>query len=392
MASKPLLIAGITLVLMQLCQFTLAFDICSFSFSACQNGGTCNPTGSPDCFCPPSFTGRNCENHILKDRLDDMNEQISTLSGAVDVGPPPTFTGDGRGMKSILDQAQTNITDVKESLLTNCDRAARAIRVHFEAQMEDLDVGVYDVLSCKGLRQLHSNLESGYYWIVGQAAELKLVYCEMRRHGGGWTRAFHFNVTSQGKCPGGFRPLVVQGVKMCTKGDENYVYERPGVHFSEVMGYVTGYKSGTPDAFWNKQSASGDSKYVDGVGIYAGHQRSPIYTLAAGFGVVEAAYTSAMCPCNGGHSPPSFVGTNYMCSGFRGIRGVYSVGPGRRLWLDAPTCEGGNHFSSNGEPRYFHVTLDKALSYQDRILLKILTDEGTGNEAIAVDSAEFYVR
>ena len=68
------------------------------------------------------------------------------------------------------------------------------------------------------------------------------VYCEMRRHGGGWTRAFHFNVTSQGKCPGGLRPLVVQGVKMCTKGDENYVYEVPGVHFSEVMGYVTGYK------------------------------------------------------------------------------------------------------------------------------------------------------
>ena len=65
-----------------------------------------------------------------------MNEQISTLSEAVDVGPPPTFTGDGRGMKSILDQAQTNLTDVKESLLTNCDRAARAIRVHFEAQVK----------------------------------------------------------------------------------------------------------------------------------------------------------------------------------------------------------------------------------------------------------------
>ena len=32
--------------------------------------------------------------------------------------------------------------------------------------MEDLDVGVYDVLSCKGLRQLHSNLESGEYECV----------------------------------------------------------------------------------------------------------------------------------------------------------------------------------------------------------------------------------
>ena len=76
---------------------------------------------------------------------------------------------------------------------------------------------------------------------------------------------------------------------------------------------MRGYQFGSPDAFADcLVPCTIENPYVDGISITHGASpRVHIWTCAAG--LHEYNIERHNCPCNGGPSPPSFVGSDYYC-------------------------------------------------------------------------------
>ena len=155
--------------------------------------------------------------------------------------------------------------------------------------------------------------------------------------------------------------------------------------FTRVCGRVTGYATGSVDAFSHyalSNTSAGDGSldgiYLDGVSITHGFPRSHIWSFGAGHGV--GGYGgSSRCPCDNQNRilPPSFVGDNYFCDGeYNGA-----------LW-DGQNCT--TSCCLFHSPPWFKVSLPAPTS--DAIEVRICTDQQSRNERVFIGALKIFVQ
>ena len=169
-------------------------------------------------------------------------------------------------------------------------------------------------------------------------------------------------------------------------------YSTNGFRYSKVCGRALGYQLGSPDCFSSVNGAEPDHEtvdgiYVDGVSVTHGNPRTHIWTFAVGLHEGNDIHN---CPCDGGASPPPFVGNNYFCETGDDTPNVEL----RRFYNDDPLWDGQDCHNATccayNHPPWFHVQLDSPTT--DDIEVRICGDQGTGDEDSPIALLEIYVQ
>ena len=162
------------------------------------------------------------------------------------------------------------------------------------------------------------------------------------------------------------------------------------LHFSQICGYVLGYK------FWIIKAFTGvndlDGVYVDGVSITVGNPRTHVWSYAAGF-VSTPNSEQQNCLRNegvyAGTSAPSFVGNDYYCEG--STQPGTSWETGDILW-DGKQCEGIEGPCCNNHPRLPWFTKDLKMHTLADIDVRLCISDRAVNLNVGIESLEFYVK
>ena len=245
---------------------------------------------------------------------------------------------------------------------------------------------------------------SGNYWIqnVG-TGYASLEYCDMSRRccnsTGGWMRVANLDMTDPTHhCPTGFRKITTPK-RTCGRpggGCSSTTYAVDGISYSRVCGKVKAYQSYSPEAFspyYNNRARTIDDVYVDGVSLtHSQNPRKHIWTFANA--VYEIYSNQNVCPCMKtdtrytGVVPP-FIGNDYFCdtgSRYAVTNQFYSEDP---LW-DGAGCGGTSTCCQFNNPPWFCKQLSQPTT--DNIELRICSDQGWGNEDIAIEQIEIFVQ
>ena len=233
--------------------------------------------------------------------------------------------------------------------------------------------------------------------------------------GTGWTKIADLDMTDTSQnCPSGFSQASVSGMRGCCRGDNPTVgscvsttYSAQGQSYSEVCGKVSGYQSGSTNAFDRLYRGSGvndiDSYYVDGVSITRGSPREHIFTYASGFQDTVSVrrkffQRQCQCPCNDDgrrRLVPRFVRRNYACES--GNKESFIDGPMDEVFYpDDPLWDNqslGPRETGCTSPDYFHRELDSPSTASTAdIEVRICADQGTDNEDVLVSAIELYIK
>eukprot|EP00117_Sycon_ciliatum_P033887 scpid66109/ scgid25978/ len=255
-------------------------------------------------------------------------------------------------------------------------------------------------MSCKDVQKFedNANLPSGYYMILSHKGTIVKVYCEMERYGGGWTRIAYINPREQQQCPGTMRYQDLE-VPLCTKPTHQSgfcslatFHALPG-EYSEVMGFVTGYRHNSLDAFARvdgaTQTISLDDWYTDGISITHGSPKRHLWTYTASYDDHRVDYH---CPCSPqpGPAPPSFVGSDYYCADSGTIWRPWTLTPAAHAWSNTSQCTAGGTCCDNTDMPWFHRQLDTYTS--DPVQIRLCTDQANADENVGIDQASIFVR
>ena len=171
-------------------------------------------------------------------------------------------------------------------------------------------------------------------------------------------------------------------------------YSTNGYQYSKVCGRATGYQQGSPDGFASIIRAEPSTEtvngiYVDGVSVTYGNPRTHIWTFAVGLHE-RGGSDNHNCPCDGGASPPSFVGNNYFCETGDDTPSVevHRFFDDDPLW-DGIDCHNATCCSQNNPP-WFKVPLTSPTT--DDIEVRICGDQRTGDEDSPIEQLELYVQ
>ena len=202
-----------------------------------------------------------------------------------------------------------------------------------------------------------------------------------------WTRVAYLNMSDPVQsCPPAWRDLSANGIRVCGRPAGSFsrchsTFYHAGHSYSRVCGRVIGHQFGHTDAFHSLMTIN--QPYVEGVSITHGSPRSHIWTLAA-----DLRENFNGCPCEGGESPPPFVGTNYYCeSGYSGTVTppsiLYTSDP---LW-DGAGCESEGSCCSTAP--WFTVNLVNPTT--DDIEVRICATSGNGEDT-PIHLLEIYIQ
>ena len=206
--------------------------------------------------------------------------------------------------------------------------------------------------------------------------------------GGLWIRVAYLNMSDpMPSCPPAWRDRSANGVRVCgrpvgSNSEYHSTFYLTDHSFTRICGQVIAYQFGFPDDF---HTSTIDQPYVEGVSITHGRsQRSHIWTFAA-----DGKETSNTCPCEGGGSPPSFVGNNYYCeSGYKGTSNplgiLYTSDP---LW-DGAGCESEGSCCSTAP----WFTVDLVNPTTDDIEVRICSDYREDEEDTPIHLLELYIQ
>ena len=219
--------------------------------------------------------------------------------------------------------------------------------------------------------------------------------------GGQWMQVAYFDMSDPSQqCPRGWRgydsPVRCCGRPASARSSQPSVYySTNGYKYSRVCGRAIGYQVGSPDCFSSINRAEPDREtvngiYIDGVSVTHGNPRTHIWTFAVGLHERSGANDIHNCPCDGGASPPDFVGNNYFCETGDDTPNVELT----RFYDDDPLWDGADCHNatccSRNTPPWFHVQLDNPTS--DDIEVRICGDQGTGDEDSPIKLLEIYVQ
>eukprot|EP00731_Ephydatia_muelleri_P009407 Em0004g1745a len=166
-----------------------------------------------------------------------------------------------------------------------------------------------------------------------------------------------------------------------------------GVNYQKVCGWFRGYQFGSPDAFdiYNRVGRVEDG-YVDGVSITYGSpgRRQHVYTYASG-AFEQLRDIQGICPCQGGTSAPSFVGSDYYCESGNPDTGWRSEWYSSDVLWDGLQCTGIERTCCNRtDLPWFCKTFSTPIS--EDLEVRICTDEGLDNENVVIESFELYIQ
>ncbi|XP_065180702.1 uncharacterized protein LOC135811397 [Sycon ciliatum] len=361
----------------------------------CQNGGHCHSRGphTYECQCKPLFHGKNCD---ISD-LANITSSLADLALRMD----SIETKSAQSASRTADTVSRVLKQMQHTLDRRLDDQASVLQSEIQDIRAEVNMNSLKLTdSCREV-QHRSNYSapSGFYNIYGLTGGRKLiheVYCDMDHYGGGWTRIAYINPTQQGGCPGNMRFQNLQ-VKLCTRrvssagGCDGATFQSPIAEYSEVMGFVTGYKDKTMDAFFFARhgNAQLNSWYMDGISITHGSPMHHVWTYAASFDDYKAVYH---CPCSArpGPSPPSFVGSHYYCADNGHALRRWTFTPANHAWSNTSQCTAGGTCCDNTDMPWFHRQLKASTS--DQVQIRICTDGGNGDENVGVDEAALFVR
>ncbi|HEY4222956.1 MAG TPA: fibrinogen-like YCDxxxxGGGW domain-containing protein [Myxococcota bacterium] len=247
-------------------------------------------------------------------------------------------------------------------------------------------------------------------------------HCDMDRDGGGWTEVFLIDETALGAavdsgvatpCPGDLQLIdqrAAQGFVGCrrdqTAGGARSAAISAPFPYTDVMGSVVGIMFGDADAFFNDASSIDDgidAAYVDGASLTATSTtgaRQHVFTFVGSHPLGEA---DALCPCAGGPAAPAFVGDQLLCA-TASCRARSSTGAcsgagvnGRFFDTTQPVWDGLHNICSApaspaGEPAFFLRDHFFTSAQQLNLELRLMDDQASSDEDMALVHAEIYVR
>ena len=215
-------------------------------------------------------------------------------------------------------------------------------------------------------------------------------------------RVANLNMTDPDQqCPGNLNlSHTDQPIRLCGRSTDDsscdsVTFTTYGVQYQQVCGRVRGYQFAYTDAFDEvygncPDPCTIDSPYVDGVSITHGTSpRKHIWTYAAG--IVEDSSRLVTCPCNGGASPPAFVGSDYYCeSGVNTGSWNYVLYPNDPLW-DGQDCDGLERTCCD-PPSLPWFCKELPQSTTDYLEVRICEDENLSNEDTPIDLVQLYIQ
>eukprot|EP00117_Sycon_ciliatum_P038715 scpid100450/ scgid28727/ Delta-like protein D; After eight protein len=327
-------------------QCELAVSACR-THRPCQNGGHCHSRGQNayECRCKPLFGGKNCEISELANitsSLADLTLRLNTIETKFAQSASRTADTVSRVLKQIqltLDRRLDDQAAVLQSEIQD---------IRAEVMMNSLQ----HTGSCREV-QHRSNYSapSGFYHIIsgltGGRKLIQEVYCDMDHYGGGWTRIAYINPTQQGSCPGNMSLQNLQ-VKLCTRRNsrkprgvcDGATFQSPIAEYNEVMGFVTGYRDNSMDAFHSAHYVNIplNSWYMDGISITHGSPMHHLWTYTGSFD--DHGMAGHYCPCSplAGAPSPSFVGSHYYCADHGPAWRPWTFTPATHAWSKTSQC------------------------------------------------------
>ena len=166
-----------------------------------------------------------------------------------------------------------------------------------------------------------------------------------------------------------------------------------GTSFNKITGFIYGYQKGTTDDFEGSQHILIVHSYVDGVSITLGHPRKHIWTYAIGYSE-DLSASNNNCPCavTPGPDPPSFVGEHYYCqSGSPSFPHNDTYYTDALLWGGIGCTNDKDNCCANVGLPFFYRRFPMP-QYEDRVEVRICTNEEFPEEAALVDSLLLYIK
>ncbi len=168
--------------------------------------------------------------------------------------------------------------------------------------------------------------QSGTYWIENATAQIEEIFCDMETLGGGWERIAAFQASATTQCPSAeFVTFELNSKLLCTNaGNTVDIHYTPSVSFSEILGAVSAYASGSVYAFRPDhsllKSKEFKDRFIDGVAVMLDDSSGALKHIHS-YGVgnlLNAQSTGAKvhagCSSYGADSPLSIIGPNHLCA------------------------------------------------------------------------------
>ena len=220
--------------------------------------------------------------------------------------------------------------------------------------------------SCASVLLFAPFFPSGDHWIKSSNGSAVRVYCDMTRSCGnitrGWMRVAELDMTDTAiQCPSNLMLQTRTCIPKTSAAACTSVYYPTHTPYSHVCGMIKADTSGSPDGFEKHgfkrpdPSTNVSTNYVDGVSVTHGkNPRHHIWTMAF----------SGTTPCSCETNKPSFVASDFFCV---------------------------NDCMMPNTPPWFYKQLSDTPTNDD-IEMRLCRDEQRGNEDIAIEAIEFYIR
>ena len=212
-----------------------------------------------------------------------------------------------------------------------------------------------------------------------------------------WKRVGYLNMSDPTQqCPDSWQKFTSPVASCAKKGSgpcDSVIIATSGASYQMVCGVFLGYEKGTPDAF-NSYAGLGrnlETYYVDGVSITYGSpgNRHHVYTYAAGNSEFASLYS---CPCAGGTSPPSFVGSDYYCESGNPLN-IFIIGStffGSDVLWDRQLCRQDEVTCCDpSNLPWFCKTFPTPVTQS--LEVRICLDEALDNENVALEFFDLYI-
>ena len=152
-----------------------------------------------------------------------------------------------------------------------------------------------------------------------------------------------------------------------------------GIAYDEVYGSLALYQYASPDGFHGSGSTSSTTSiegiYTDGVSITHGASGSRSHIFSYAIGLTTGGYSSNDCPADGGLSPSSVVGSDYLCDTANSSRYSWSY-----IFYSTPLFSGDTWQVSLGS------------STTDDIEVRLMMDQRTPDEEAYISTLELWIR
>ena len=320
--------------------------------------------------------------------------------------------------QELLGQLATKSAILNEKV-GDVEKCARNLKCGFQTLKNDVTVleTARDVVTATGGLEQHDNEAASQLSDLLGAVEEKKERVRVLKEfihpcgHGSWERVEYLDFRDAGTvCPNVFasgihseRPYTCSLLDPTSENVCNtHTINVNGREYAKVCGHVRAYAVGFGNAFRGHaiRDQGINEAYVNGVSLTHGGDLSDtvnlathIWSFAMGLykNIPPNSFITSFCPCDGGTSPPDFVGEDYFCEAaieqFFSSIASDTLHASNLLW-DGKDCGTQGDCCTRLSHPYFVKQLEKPTT--DDIDLRMCT--GNGNEDVALELVEIYIQ